>query len=123
MRDFSPRTAVPSTPVWPSESTLSRMTREHSNSSLATALWLIRHRRAYLYIAVRGYAHFWISRIWRAFSPPRGVRLGKNVRLQRNRSTMAEHPGASIVVGDHSVVYEDSRLEAYGSGAIKIGSS
>jgi len=36
---------------------------------------------------------------------------------------MAEYPTASIYLGSHSIVYEDSRLEAYGSGSIRVGSS
>jgi acetyltransferase-like isoleucine patch superfamily enzyme len=36
---------------------------------------------------------------------------------------MAEFPDASICLGDNCIVYEDSRLEAYGNGSIAIGPS
>jgi acetyltransferase-like isoleucine patch superfamily enzyme len=52
-----------------------------------------------------------------------GVTLGKNVRLQKNSSLMAEAPDAQISIGEHSVVYEDTAIEVYGEGRVTVGSS
>lgn len=50
-----------------------------------------------------------------------GVRLGKNVRLQRLRCVSAELPGATVEIGDHAVIYEHARLAAYGEGHLSLG--
>ena len=99
------------------------MTRERPTTAVARLLWLIRHRPAHLYGTVRGYALFRLARLRRVLRPLPGVQLGKNVRLQRNTSLMAERPAASIRLGSDCIVYEDSRLEAYGAGSIHVGAS
>lgn len=49
------------------------------------------------------------------------VILGKNVRIQRASSLMAERPEATIAIGAHSIVYERCRMEAFGAGVIQVG--
>ena len=71
----------------------------------------------------RGYFLFYFSRLLRA-TPGfglSGVELGENVRLQKNRSAMAEAPDARIHLGSDSIIYEDSKIEAYGKGQVTIG--
>jgi acetyltransferase-like isoleucine patch superfamily enzyme len=57
-----------------------------------------------------------------AFSPASGVTLERNVRLQKLSCLRCERPNAKISVGEHSILYENARIEAYGSGTIRIGS-
>lgn len=90
-------------------------------SLIGKVWWLIRNRPSHIYGTVRMYLLFYCSRFCRMFIRIPGLVLGKNVRLQRNRSVMAEAPGASISIGEHSVIYEDARIEAYGSGQVEIG--
>lgn len=51
------------------------------------------------------------------------IKLGKNVRLQKLSSLMAEASQARIEIADHCIIYEDAKIEAYGSGFISIGES
>ena len=90
---------------------------------IAQCLWLLRYRPAHLLRAGRGYSVFWAALLWRStpFGRLRNVTLGKNVRLQKNGSCMAEVPDAHIQIGDHTVVYEDAKIEAYGQGTVDIG--
>lgn len=97
--------------------------RQPRRSLVAKAFWVLGHRPAHFFRAVRGYLLFRLARLVRAVKMPPGVNLGTNVRLQRNGSVMAEAPAASITVGDHTIIYEDARIEAYGQGRVLIGSS
>ena len=56
--------------------------------------------------------------IW---TPAAGFHFGRNVRVQRLRCLIAERPDAEIHLGDHDIVYENARIEAYGHGQIHIG--
>ncbi|MEY3901959.1 MAG: hypothetical protein RL189_1265 [Pseudomonadota bacterium] len=51
----------------------------------------------------------------------RALRCGKNVRIQRIRALSAIGPRARIFLGDHSIVFENARLEALGDGEIHVG--
>jgi acetyltransferase-like isoleucine patch superfamily enzyme len=55
------------------------------------------------------------------FLPKETIKFGKNVRLQRFSTLSAEKPDARIQIGDHSIVYENAKIEAYGQGSIEIG--
>jgi acetyltransferase-like isoleucine patch superfamily enzyme len=48
------------------------------------------------------------------------VQLGMNVRVQRLSTFLADRE-ASVLVGSHSIVYENARIEAHGRGVISIG--
>lgn len=100
------------------------MNAENSSSSrplYSRALWLIRTRPVQFWGALRGFILFWITA--RLFKILRisGVHLAENVRIQRLRCISAEAPHARATIGKHSIIYEDSRLEAYGRGEIIIG--
>ncbi|MEN9810524.1 MAG: hypothetical protein RLZZ488_2091 [Pseudomonadota bacterium] len=49
------------------------------------------------------------------------VRCGKNVRIQRIRALSTTGARARIFLGDHSIVFENARLEALGEGEIHVG--
>lgn len=85
------------------------------------AFWVLRHRPAHVVGAARGLLLFYFAAFKRKMFPPMGVQMGSNVRLQKNRSVMAEAPGASIVLREDSVIYENAEIEAYGNGKIEIG--
>lgn len=51
----------------------------------------------------------------------RGLITGNNVRIQRLRSISAIGSHSKITLGDHSIIYENARLEAVGGGEIHIG--
>lgn len=51
------------------------------------------------------------------------IKLGRNVRLQRRSSLMAEKPNARIEVGDDCIIYEDASINSYDKGFIQIGHS
>jgi acetyltransferase-like isoleucine patch superfamily enzyme len=87
----------------------------------AQLLWLLRHRPGQVYNLGRGFLLFLVAKGVRRIAPPPGVVLGANVRLQRNGSTMAELPHARILVGSHSIIYEDAQIEAYAKGSVEIG--
>lgn len=72
---------------------------------------------------VRGYLLFRITKLGAAIflNEGSGVVLGKNVRVQRLRCLSAERPYARIEIGDHSVIYENAQLAAYGKGSIRLG--
>jgi acetyltransferase-like isoleucine patch superfamily enzyme len=100
------------------------MNAESSPSSRSVynrALWLLRTRPVQFWGAFRGFILFWItSRLFKLLSIS-GVHLAKNVRIQRLRCVSAEAPDARVTIGEHTIIYEDSRLEAYGRGEILIG--
>jgi len=98
-------------------------TSDHKKRSLlAKAWWVLKHRPGQVLQLGRGYLLFLLARGLRRLFPLQGVELGPNVRLQKNRSLVAEAPNARISVGAHSIVYEDTKIEAYGSGAVTVGS-
>lgn len=87
------------------------------------ALWLLRKRPLVFLKSLRGYLLFRVthSLVPFAFGGRSGIRLGKGVRLQRLRCLCSERPDARITLGDHSIVYENAALSAYGAAAIEIG--
>ncbi len=99
------------------------MVSKSSGSLIKQAWWLLSHRPTRVYQLARGYALFLLARGVRAVWTNPGITLGKNVRLQKNSSLMAEAPGARITIGEHSVIYEDTAIEAYGAARVVVGSS
>lgn len=97
-------------------------TSDHEKRSLlAKAWWVLRHRPGQVLQLSRGYLLFLVARVLRRLVPLRGVTLESNVRLQKNSSLVAEAPHASISVGADSIIYEDTKIEAYGTGKVNIG--
>lgn len=72
---------------------------------------------------MRGRLLFILTYALRLFFSSKQIHFGSNVRLQRLTSLMAEKPQALINIGDHSIIYEDAKIEAYGAGQIHIGQS
>lgn len=93
------------------------------NSLFGKGMRVLSTRPAQFYSSLRGYLLFRCTRLcWRLFHSSDGpVRLGKNVRLQKSSSLSAERPAARITVGNHSIIYENARIGAYGEGKIEIG--
>lgn len=52
---------------------------------------------------------------------PASIQVGAGTRVQRLRCLKAEGPRVRIEVGEHGLVYEHARIEAYGDGKIRIG--
>jgi acetyltransferase-like isoleucine patch superfamily enzyme len=98
-----------------------QMALKRPTSFLGKAFWVLRYRPAHVAGTIRGLVLFYGAAILRGMFPLKGVTLGTNVRLQKNRSVMAEAPEARITVGDDSIVYENAEIEAYGKGNISIG--
>ncbi|MBL7716936.1 MAG: acyltransferase [Bdellovibrionales bacterium] len=96
------------------------MTVKKPKSFLGKVLYVVLHRRAHLYGSIRGFALFTLAAFSRSIFSLKQVRLGRNVRLQKNKSVMAE-PTASIEIGDDTIIYENAKIEAYQNGKIKIG--
>ena len=92
------------------------------SSFIEKAFWALRARPAQVLGALRGMILFYWSRMLLKVLPPAGVVLGKNVRLQKYRSIMAEQPNARIILEDDSIIYENAKIEAYGSGRIQVSS-
>lgn len=94
-----------------------------SASVFAKALWLLRYRRGAVGSAARAYLLFqsaaWARRA--GLFGLQGVALGDNVRLQNNRSLLAEAPDARIEIGRDGIVYENARVGAYGAGSVVVG--
>ena len=78
---------------------------------------------SYAVRVARGYALFCIAAVGRRMWRRRHIRLGTNVRVQRNGSLFVDPPLAHISIGDDTIVYEDSKLEAFGAGQISLGPS
>jgi len=96
-------------------------------SIIGKGFWVLRYRPLSVVSIMRGYFLFFatglVARLFH-FSPrgtTGGVRLGRNVRLQRLRCLQAERPRARVAIGDHSVVYEKALVNAYGTSDITIG--
>ena len=86
----------------------------------------IRERPLYLWQYARGDFLFRRTGFFRSCFPglltaDGRIQIGKNVRVQRVRCLRVDLPDAQIQVGDHSVIYEHARLEAFGSGKISLG--
>ena len=56
-----------------------------------------------------------------AYTPANGIHFGENVRIQSLRCLAAERPAANITVGSDTVIYENARIGANGTGSITIG--
>lgn len=91
---------------------------------LSKVLTVLTTRPLGLWPTARGYFLFALTRRLRPLflGVASGVSFGRNVRLQKLRCVSAERPGASVALGDHTVVYENAQIAAYGSGRIEIGS-
>jgi acetyltransferase-like isoleucine patch superfamily enzyme len=98
------------------------MNDTHKPSVITRALWIIRNRPTHFLPTLRSYALFSWTNFLRSFLVLPGVECGTNVRLQKLRCLSAEAPTATIWLDDNSVIYEHARLEAYGDGAIVLGS-
>lgn len=77
----------------------------------------------YAFRVVRGYLLFLLAATERRLLPMKHLELGRNVRIQRNSSLLIDPPEASLSIGDDTIVYEDSKFEAYGLGHIEVGPS
>lgn len=90
---------------------------------LGKAFWILRHRPAAFLANLRAYALFRRTGLLRPLlgPDPALVTLGRNVRLQALRCLSAEKPDARVSIGDHSIVYENAEVAAYGRGRIRIG--
>ncbi|MCB0336293.1 MAG: acyltransferase, partial [Bdellovibrionales bacterium] len=64
---------------------------------------------------------FMCTSLLRKIFPLRGIQFGEFVKVQRMSSLTAQAPNATIELGDNCIVYEDAKLEAYGTGAIQLG--
>lgn len=91
-------------------------------SMISSIFRVITQRPAYFWQYARGYALFRWTDLLRLLFQSSAIRLGRNVRLQKLSSLRAEKPNAQIQVGDHSVIYENAKIEAFGQGQISIGS-
>jgi acetyltransferase-like isoleucine patch superfamily enzyme len=81
-------------------------------------------RRSSVPRLVRGALLFWFTRLLRLLLPASpGIELGRNVRLQWPSCLLAEAPDARIQVSDDAIIYENAKIEAYGTGQIRIGAS
>lgn len=99
------------------------MVMQNTKSLTGKIFWLIRHRPIHTFSTARGYFLFLFSYFSRIFflRNPNHIQLGRNVRLQKLSSLMAEKPDASISIGSHSIVYENAKIGAYGNGIIEVG--
>ena len=99
------------------------MVKQQPTSVLGKILWTIRYRPSSIFAYGRQYALFYSAAVLRQLpgSQMPGIELGENVRLQRNSSVQAEAPGATIRIGPHSVIYENARIQAFGTGRIELG--
>ncbi len=90
--------------------------------TLAKACRLMRRRPTALYASARESTLFLLTHLLLKGLRPPGVEFGRNVRLQRLSSLLAEAPDARIRLGDDVIIYEDCRLQAFGAGCLSIGS-
>lgn len=99
------------------------MQRQKSAPPFSRSLYrVITQRPGYFFRYARGYLLFLWTGCLRALLNSSQIELGRNVRLQKLGSLRVERPKARIKIGDHSIVYENARLEAFGEGHIEIGS-
>lgn len=90
-------------------------------SLIAGALRLVTTRPTVFLATLRSFLLFWRTHILLRILHLPGLHCEDNVRLQKLSSVVVECPKAQIVIGSNCVIYEDCRLEAYGSGEIIIG--
>ena len=90
---------------------------------IGKAFWILRNRPAAFLQQLRGYVLFRGTELLKPFFGPDPllVQFGRNVRLQKFRCISAEKPDARISVGEHSIIYENAQIAAYGKGKIEIG--
>jgi len=69
----------------------------------------------------RQYLLFLITGSFLRIFPPPGVVLKSGVRVQKRRSLFAERSNATIRIDKGSIIYEHSRIEAFGAGEVIIG--
>lgn len=74
---------------------------------------------------IRNFLMFFLSGLIMRLSPFRrhGLHLGKNVRIQRLRSLITIGNQSHISIGDNTILFENAKLEAAGSGCIQIGNN
>jgi acetyltransferase-like isoleucine patch superfamily enzyme len=97
--------------------------REKPKSLVGKALWVLRYRPGALLGTIRGYFLFERTRFLSIFFgfDPKQVQLGQGVRLQKLRCLSAEKPHAKILIGEHSIIYENAEINSYGNGKIEFG--
>jgi acetyltransferase-like isoleucine patch superfamily enzyme len=97
--------------------------REKPKSLVGKAFWVLRYRPGSLIALARGYFLFEWTRFLKIFfgADSAQIELGQGVRLQKLRSLSAEKPDAKILIGAHSIIYENAEIAAYGQGRIQIG--
>lgn len=87
-------------------------------------LTVLKDRPTYFTQYFRGFILFYYARNLGVFLLDKSrVLLGKNVRFQSIKNFMAASSESRITIGDHSIIYENARLESYGQGKIEIGES
>jgi acetyltransferase-like isoleucine patch superfamily enzyme len=96
---------------------------EKPKSLMGKAWWVLAHRPREFFGSLRGYFLFERTRFLKILFPldPAQIELGVGVRLQKLGCLRAEKPGAKIRIGNHSIVYENAEISAYGNGTIQIG--
>lgn len=90
-------------------------------SFLAKVYWVIRYRPRHIWSWIRTFYFFYTAWLGRKFFGAKGIELGENVRLQRNRCLTADGPGAKVIVGRDAVIYEKANVAAYGDAVLEIG--
>jgi acetyltransferase-like isoleucine patch superfamily enzyme len=90
---------------------------------LALLIKAFQSRRSEIFQMSRNFILFFVSTyVVRSRRGSRArLKLGENVRLQRSRTIKFIGRESSIEIGNHSIVYENARLEAVGQGIIRIG--
>lgn len=71
----------------------------------------------------RGRSLFYLVYGLRKLKDVPGATIYEGVRLQRYGTVRVEHPHASVIIGENSVIYESNTLEAYGCATITIGAN
>ncbi len=93
------------------------------SSMIGRAVWLLRSRPLKFFATLRCYLLFQKSRFFASCFPSMldGILLAENVRVQRLACFSCERPDALIRIGANSIIYENARIEAYGTGRVEIG--
>lgn len=97
--------------------------REKPKSLVGKAFWLLRHRPGAFWGTIRGYFLFERTRVLLIFFgfDRTQVQLGRGVRLQKLKCLQAEKPYAKILIGDHSIVYENAEISSYEKAQVEFG--
>jgi hypothetical protein len=100
------------------------MAQKIKSNLISKALWVLKNRPMQFLSNLRSYWLFSRTRfLWKILGPSeKQVSLGKNVRIERFRCLLADGTSTHIEVGDHSVIYEKAKVQAFGNGHISIGS-